>query len=222
MRKLLASAIAALAMASSSQAAPVETVDVKTIRFTMPTVAADLIEFVVPTKESFAGAPQFHEDEWRQLEFFPAARLVEIKRKLSELKAFEQAHRSPPGWSEIYARRLHPTVVLPGKGSVARIAQTVGAKHVGAPILTTASRPLGQVKGGFTLGLAGGVFLYGLTGDSGVGVLAAMVRPDGDDMELVRAFSALHQAHGLILVDWRFQMLLVSVAPSGALDVWRP
>lgn len=222
MKKLLTSALAALGMASSSQAAPVETVDAKAIRFTMPTVAADQIEFVMPTKESFDRAPQFHEDEWRQLEFFPVARLAEIKQKLSEYKVFEQTHRTSHGWTEIYARRLGSSDVLLGKGAVAQIAQALSAKQINAPILTTTSRPLGQVKGGFTVSLKGGVFLYGLTSESGVGALAAMVERGGDDTQLTRAFSVLSKAHKLILVDWRAQMLLVSVAPSGELNVWRP
>lgn len=222
MKKLITSTLAALGMASSSHAAQVETIEAKAIRFTMPTVAADQIEFVIPTKESFEGAPQFHEDEWRQLEFFPGARLAEIKQKLSEYKVFEQARRTPHGWTETYARRLGWSEVLSSKGAVAQIAETVRAKQVPSPILTTTSRPLGQVKGGFTLGLQGGVFLYGLTSEGGVGVLAAMVERGGDDTQLTRAFAALHKAYKLILVDWRSQMLLVSVAPSGELNVWRP
>ncbi|WP_019915973.1 hypothetical protein [Methyloversatilis discipulorum] len=222
MKKLITSALAALGVASSAQAAQVETVDVKSIRFTMPTVAADQIEFVMPTKESFDGSPQFHEDEWRQLEFFPAERLAEIKQKLSEYKVFERAHRTPNGWTEIYARRLGYSNVISGKGALAQVEQAVGGKRNPAPILTTTSRPLGQVKGGFTLGLNGGVFLYGLTNDGGVGVLAAMVERGGDDTQLTRAFTTLNRAYKLILVDWRSQMLLVSVAPSGELNVWRP
>lgn len=42
---------------------PIRTIDSKSIRFTMPTVAADDIQFVMPTKESFEGALQFHEGE---------------------------------------------------------------------------------------------------------------------------------------------------------------
>lgn len=60
----------------------------------MPTVAADSIDYVLPTKESFQGAPQFHEDEWAQLEFFPKARLGEIQKMLKEYKSFEAKNAS--------------------------------------------------------------------------------------------------------------------------------
>ncbi|MCW0371157.1 hypothetical protein [Xanthomonas sacchari] len=94
MKKIITSTLTALGRASSAQADPVQTVDAKSIRFSMPTVAADQIDFVMPTKESFEGAPQFHEDEWRQLEFLPVARLQEIKRRLAEYKSFELGHRT--------------------------------------------------------------------------------------------------------------------------------
>jgi hypothetical protein len=222
MKKIITSALAALGIASSSQAAPVQTVDTKSIRFSMPTVAADQIDFVMPSKESFEGAPQFHEDEWRQLEFFPVARLQEIKQRLSDYKSFEQAHRTQYGWTEIYARRLVPSEVVAGSDAVVRVNSVVGAKLAPAPVLTTASRPLGQVAGGFTLSMGGGVFLYGLAREGEVVALGAMVERGGEDLKLTQAFAQLNKAYKLILVDWRSQLLLVSLAPSGDVDVWRP
>jgi hypothetical protein len=49
-----------------------------------------------------------------------------------------------------------------------------------------------------------------------------MVERGGEDLKLTQAFAQLSKVYKLILVDWRSQLLLVSVAPSGDVDVWRP
>jgi hypothetical protein len=185
----------------------------------MPTVAADEIQFVMPTRETFEGAPQFHEDDWRQVEFFPSSRLAEIKTRLTEYKSFEAKHRTKHGWTDIYARRL-PRMQVLGTSGLADIASAVSATKLPAPILTTTSRPLGQVKDGYTLRISESVFLYGLTSADGVMSLAALV--DGDDRPLTTAFIALNKKFQFVLVDWRSQMVLVSTTPAGQVNVWRP
>ena len=223
MKKLLSTLLTSLGIASSAQAAPpVVTVDPKTIRFTMPTVAADEIEFVMPTKETFTDAPQFHEDEWCQLEFYPANRLQEVKRLLTEFKAFELRHRTQYGWNEIYARRIARSTIVAGGDAIASVRNAVSAKQLPSPILTTTSNPLGQVKGGFSLSLPGSVLIYGLSSPVGISALGASVSRGGNDSQLTTAFVALNKSNRLILIDWRSQMILVSVASTGEVDVWRP
>jgi hypothetical protein len=70
--------------------------------------------------------------------------------------------------------------------------------------------------------MGGGVFLYGLAHKGQVVALGAMVERGGEDLKLTQAFAQLSKVYKLILVDWRSQLLLVSVAPSGDVDVWRP
>jgi hypothetical protein len=214
MKKLFASLLAALGATSSPQAA--QTVDINSVQYSMPTVAADPIEYVIPTKESFQGAPQFHEDEWAQLEFFPKSRLPEIQKALTEYKAFERENRVQYGWKKIYARSLKRSTVLSSSSAL----QELGA-FLPAPILVTSSKPLGQVKSGFSIKLGEGAHLYGLLDAKGVTVLAAHLA-GADDMLLTQSFTKLNTKHGLILVDWRQQLVLVSVAPTGQIDVWRP
>ncbi|MFM8899561.1 MAG: hypothetical protein ACKOF9_06380 [Burkholderiales bacterium] len=217
MKRILASLLAAIGATSAPQAAPkVETVDINSVRYSMPTVAADPIEFVLPTKESFQGAPQFHEDEWAQLEFFPKSRLSEIQKLLKEFKAFELSNRTQYGWNKIYARRISRPPVLPAGVSLKDLGAVLPA-----PILVTSSKPLGQVKNGFSVKLGENAHLYGLSDNKGTSVLAAHLA-GADDMLLTRAFTTLNRKYALILVDWRQQLLLVSVAPTGEIDVWRP
>jgi len=106
MHKLFATLLATLGFASAVKAdSPIQYADPKTIRFTTPTLSMDEIEYVVPTKQSFEGAPQFHEDEWRQVEFYPATYLTELQRQLVEYKAFEAKNRTQYGWNNVYSRK---------------------------------------------------------------------------------------------------------------------
>ena len=223
MKKLISAVLAAVGLGSSVQGAPpVVSVDPKSIRFSMPTVAADDLQFVMPSQQSFDGAPQFHEDEWRQVEFYPASHLGNLKSRLAEYKSFEQRHRTPHGWTEIYARRIPAPAILQGTSAKAELASLLQATTLPSPILTTASRPLGQVKDGYTLRVAESVLLYGIASGSGVESLAAIVERGGDDTRLTAAFVKLHQKYELVLVDWRSQMLLTSVESNGQISVWRP
>jgi hypothetical protein len=123
--------------------------DTTSIHYSMPTVAADSITFVMPTQATFEGAPQFHEDDWCQIEFLPVDGLKEIQTTLAEYKVFEQAHRLQNGWTQIFARKLDRSPLIKGADAVRQLAGLFGTARINAPILTTASRPLGQVDGGF-------------------------------------------------------------------------
>ncbi|WP_244786038.1 hypothetical protein [Cupriavidus pauculus] len=223
MKKLFSSVLAALGMQPAAHVEPsTQMVDPKTIMFSMPTVAADDVEFAMPTEESFQGAPQFHEDEWCQVEFFPRGQFAEIQRRLVEYKAFEEKHRVHNGWNNIYARRIPREGVVQGSDAPSAVATSVGAVTRPSPILTTSSGPLGQVKGGFTLELPGSVLLYGLTTTEGISTLGATVARGGDDTQLTQAYMTLFKKYGLLLVDWRAQLLLQSVDERGDISVWRP
>jgi hypothetical protein len=196
------------------------TVDLASIRYSIPTVAADALTFVMPTQASFEGAPQFHEDEWCQIELLPASGLKQLQATLAEYKIFEQAHRLQHGWSQIFARKLPRAVLIEGADAVSTLASSFGTMPINAPILTTASRPLGQVEGGFAIEPSSDVLLYGLANERGISALGAMVH--GDDMQLAQAFSRLHSSFGLMLVDWRQQLALCSVGADGNFAIWRP
>jgi hypothetical protein len=195
-------------------------IDVTSIRYSMPTIAADQLKFLLPSAASFEGAPQFHEDEWCQIEFLPAASLTQVKSTLSEYKAFEQAHRLQHGWSEIFARRIARVPLIEGLDAVSRLAGQFGATAGNAPILTTASRPLGQVEGGFVVKPSSDVLLYGVASEQGIHSLGAMVH--GNDMQLSQVFAKLYSSFGLMLIDWRGQLALCSVGPDGNFGAWRP
>jgi hypothetical protein len=223
MKNFLSSLFAAKQEKASIRTEPNgESIDLRKIRFTMPTVAADELRCVVPTPRTFEDAPQFHEDEWSQLEFFTEDRFAEIQRMLSKYKAFEKKHRTSNGWTEIYARKIHREPLIESEDAIGALETLLGFKRTPSPILTTTSSALGQVEGGFSLRHPGPVLLYGLGGEKEITSLAAIVERSGDDYELTKVFSLLNRAYQLILVDWRAQMILASAQSSGEINVWRP
>jgi hypothetical protein len=206
---------------TATAASPVTRIDPKTINFTLPTVAADELQYEMPSAKTSGGAPRFHEDEWRQVEFYPVARKTEIQNRLKEFKLFERTNRIEYGWKNIYARKIAGAPVI-GTAGPSDLAHFLKAATRPAPILTTSSAALGQVKGGFTIRLTDSVFLYGISVGPVVTSLAAIVERGGDDLALASAFTQLSQRYKIMLVDWRGQMLLTGVGPNGGIEVWRP
>lgn len=217
MKRIIAALLAAVGIHTGTRAASdAKTVDTNSILYSMATVAADSLEFVEPTPDSFQDAPQFHEDEWAQLEFFPKSRLPDVQAKLQEFKAFEKANRTQQGWKQIYARNIARTPLLAAQTTAADLGE-----RLPAPVLVTSSQLLGQVKDGFSIQLGENAYLYGLAGSQGITLLAADLA-GADDRLLTQAFIRLSTQHSLILVDWRQQMVLVSVTPNGQIEVWQP
>jgi hypothetical protein len=203
--------------------APVQRINPNDIRFTTSTISSDAAPL-----EPFSGKAGtqdliFHEDEWRQIEFFPKERLGEIERKLSELKTFEKAHRKTLGWDKVYVRVLGTAPVLAGHRALGSLEKALGSKAAAAPIVFTgASTILGRVAGGFSLPLGGRVSLYGFEDDRGIAVLGANMNAPADAQVLMRAFAKLSARDHLILVDWRAERVMISTSRDGQVSVFAP
>ena len=223
MKKALAGLLALFGLAGASSAQKQVLIDPRTILFSIPTISDD----EAPT-EALTGvvAPDdlvFHEDDWRQIEFFPASRQGEIQKKLSELAVFEKAHRHGVGWDKIYIRRFESAPVLPGPAGLDTLEAEFGASARPAPVVYHGDNVVnGRVAHGFSLPLGRNVALYGIQDSTGIPVLGASVQPGSDDLALSRAFAKLNASHHLILVDWRAHLLLVGVGADGNFEIWRP
>ena len=114
------------------------------------------ILYSMPSKKDFSKAAQFHEDEWAQLEFYPKIRLEEIKNILIKYKIFEKKHRTKNGWSDIFLRNISRKEILPNANLLLSLPN---ASQIPAPILTTASSPLGEVKNSFSITLGNDLIL---------------------------------------------------------------
>jgi hypothetical protein len=216
--------LAMIAMGARALAdAPVRYVNPNDILFSTSTLSNDAAPL-----EAFSGKAGrqdliFHEDEWRQIEFFPKERLGEVERMLTELKSFETAHRRKLGWDKVYVRRLADAPVLSGRLALRSLEKTLGSKAAAAPLVYTGARTIiGSVAGGFSLPLGGRVSLYGITDRTGIAVLGADLNAPADNQVLTRAFAKLSARYHLILVDWRAERALISMSADGQASVFAP
>jgi len=199
--------------------------DINKIVYSIPTISDDLPELEAARLLPGESPLSFHEDSWSQIEFLTAGYLPELQRMLKEYKSFEQANRLPDGkfgWRKIYIRKISRNPLITAVSPLQQLETLLAVKATSAPILTTASSVSGRVKNGFTLPLGGNVYLYGYAANQDIPVLGALLGDSSDHTKLAESFIKLNAAHGLVLVDWRAQMVLTSVTSDGFVDVWRP
>lgn len=200
----------------------VQMVDPRTLYFSMSTIADEIGELEPVSGEPRATDFVMHEDEWRQIEFFPASRLSEMQGTLKQLARFEAENRHGEVYRNIFVRRIPVAPVLSAPDAVRTLASEFEAQAGAGPVLFAARSVTGRVSGGFTVPLSTNVALYGRAGPQGVMVLAANVGENGDHAVLSRAFITLNRKHQLIAVDWRSHMILTGVSTDGLIEVWQP
>lgn len=230
-KRWVASILAITGLAQPASAGEkVQTMDPKSIMFTVPTISDDLAQLEPISNAPKADEPQMHEDDWCQVEFFSKSYLPDLQRMLTEYKSFEASNRQMttiegrqyPVWRNAYIRKVSREALLPGKEAVATLAEITGGQLGPAPVIFSSSSWSGRVKNGFTVRVGRNVDLYGYQTDSGIPVLAASVGPDPDDQSLVEAFAKLNVVQGLVLVDWKSQFILVSMSQDGKVQAWQP
>lgn len=197
-------------------------VDPNTLLFSMATIDGTAIPYASGDAAWVPSDFVMHEDEWRQIEFFPASRIAEIQQMLADLANFETAHRASVGFTKIYLRELSPAAVLTTE-TLHSVARELGGVPRSSPVLFYSENAIqGRIAEGFSFDLGGGVTLYGTQRDGDVTILAANVAGGGEDGLLTRAFMALNEASGVIVVDWRSHLLLTGVTAKGQIAIWRP
>lgn len=198
--------------------------DPNKILFSVSTLSDDAAP-VTPLKgEPSATDVMFHEDDWRQIEFFPASREQEIRQTLTTLAAFEREQRAPSGgWKMAYVRKLPARPVVAGAAALGTLARDLGVPVKPGPVVNQGpGNILGRVTHGFSLPVGHGVALYGFSDASGVPVLGARVEQGAEEDALTKAFVKLNAKHQLILVDWRAHLLVRGIARDGSFISWRP
>jgi len=220
MRKSLLGLLGILGLAGSSEAAPPQQIDPASTLYSTPTLSekTGALESVAAVSHSDMA---MHEDDWRQLEFYPSSRREEVRGLLRELSLFERQHRRASGWDAVFIRKLAAGQVIPGTNALVQLSKELTLSAGAGPVLFYGSSTVtGRVANGFSFRVSDGLALYGTSEKDGIVVLGAQVA--GGDLELTKVFAKLHQSHALILVDWRAQMMIEGVGQDGNLQVWRP
>jgi hypothetical protein len=208
----------------------VQDVDPNSIMFTVPTVSNDLPPLDPVETQPRDDEPQMHENDWCQVEFFHKGYLPELERMLREYKTFEASNRQMitikgeqcPIWRNAYVREVVRQPLLTAEDAAKKLAQIVAGQIGPGPVLYITSSWSGRVKNGFSVGVGRNVYLYGYVIDGSVPVIGASLGPEPDDQALVRAFTTLNSALGLVLVDWKLQFILVDTRPDGKIKMWQP
>ncbi|HEX7642096.1 MAG TPA: hypothetical protein VF472_07770 [Burkholderiaceae bacterium] len=201
---------------------PADQASPQTIQYSLPTISDDLPPLEAPMEEP-SGADMFiEEDMWSQIEFFAGDRLDGIRHMLAEYSGFERANRSDAGWRQIYVRRIARTPVIAGASAVAELEAVLGLPAGRAPLIYSSQKVSGKVRNGFCFKLEGNVSLYGHADERGIATLGATLGYMADSTKLTDAFTKLHAAFGIMLVDWCAQVALVAVNANGQIDVLRP
>ncbi|MGE0283933.1 MAG: hypothetical protein AB7F09_00410 [Parvibaculaceae bacterium] len=110
---------------------------------------------------------------------------------------------------------------MPGKAALEHLQSVLGARAGPAPVVTSVDG-VARVRNGFTIEIGRNVYLYGYADETGIPIIAASLGPNPDDQRLTETFVKLNASHGLVFVDWRQQMLLISTTTDGKIEVWRP
>lgn len=223
MGKVLAALLGMVGLGSQDAGHPeITSVDPRTLYFSMSTIANDMAP-LEPVTQIADADPLIHEDEWRQIEFFPAGRLPEIRAILEELVRFEAANRHGDVFRNIFVRTLPDAPALAGGDAQQILAEQLGVPPGPGPVLFQGSDgATGRIANGFSFPLDGRVTLFGYRSERGVMVLSAVVGSGGNHEALTQAFIKLNRARGLIAVDWRSHMILVGVSPDGRIEAWTP
>ena len=223
MKNIFTSLLAFARISDSAQSAQMpQTLDPKSIIFSVPTLSNDIAPTELVKYSPTAADLVFHEDEWSQIEFLPESQLPEVQRLLTEYKPFEQQHRLEYGWREVYVRKINRISVTQNTTPLKQLETTLGVTSQPAPFLSSSGSVLGQVQNGFSFLVGSGITLYGYVSGQSIPVLGVIVENNSDNMALINTFVTLNAESGLILVDWISQQVLVSVTASGQVDVWQP
>ena len=200
-----------------------DNIDPRTVLFSIPTITRDLAETVAAERPPVESDVVFHEDDWRQIEFYPRNYLADVQEIMNELHDFEQKHRKEGGWDEIYLRAPKPLVLLKGDDTANRLCRMldiVDGKY--GDLYLYASDTVNRVVNGFSLAVGGDIALYGVRTDEGVSALGAVVGEKPDHTILTTAFQKINRSEAAVLVDWRAQMILLDTTRNGQIRIWRP
>lgn len=162
--------------------------------------------------------PRVDIDEWRQLEFFAANQIDELKALLAKQR--EIAISVAADEVEPLAPKVSRQLLLAGAEALQRLEATIGVKVGPTPTLTNHSGPVGTLRNGFSFAIARDITLYGMADASGIWSLAATLDSDIEELALTRVFHRLHIEAGLLFVDWRAWSMLVGAYENSDVEVW--
>ena len=174
---------------------------IRSILFSLPTIC-DAAPETIPNPGNDGGeAFRLHEDNWRPMEFIPAAARAQVDRELAKVEAFKRATGTGSGCKSVYLRKERPDGLYPGRVSYGRIDSIPHDPIERLRIGTIGTPQRAQiVKGGFACRLSSSAFLYGRQAE-GIVVDLGLSRWPEESGALQSLLSFCNKCN-LCLMDW--------------------
>lgn len=173
----------------------VDTVDPRSILFSLPTIC-DALPAPGDVPAEGKNFCTLLEDDWRQVELVSAQHRHEVETAFEKIRAIHDKHRKGLGFDAMHVRTEAPQ---PLSGTKLRMSEIYGALGNGTVLDGVAfHRSPNLVPGSFAVELAG-VVVYGLQTDNVAEVVAFQLRTKG---ALPDAVAELARKHSLLFVDW--------------------
>lgn len=165
-------------------------------------------------------AAVFHEDMWRQCEFFAQNDLAHVAQMIAFLVQHENHARDGRGYRELYVRDDLPTPLAKlaiSFGSLRNDFEELAVCYSLA--LTTEFGEPELVEGGFAFAIPGGGAFFGrASGDEVVTLCLELIHGETNPTpEAAKLLAALAREHCLLVVDW---INMTIVRPELTDSVW--
>lgn len=183
------------------------TLDPQELRYSLPTIQAEL---PLLGSATVGDALRVRGDDWCQVEFWPAARLAELRQELAQVQAVYADTPARTGFTDLHARRVRSP--MRGTGLDVRDLADFGPVHARLLAVEGFDGVNYEVLGGFAFDGATAQ-LYGAASDGPIDALAwlqlrapfACVEgcPPPLDLGADRdRLATICTRHALVLVDW--------------------
>jgi len=176
-----------------------QTIDPATILFSVPTLCDALPPLAPPVEGVPSGSFQLHEDDWRQIEFVANGDRKAVERELAELRTFKEANQAGVGWKKVFVRSGRSEAIRASRIVLRRLLDASGG--VSRRLFIETGEGSAEVRGGFSIPLGDGAYLYGYAFDGTVVSLNLQLAPDSPGGRNAR-ISKIERAFGLFVVDW--------------------
>ncbi|RYZ44168.1 MAG: hypothetical protein EOO71_00415 [Myxococcaceae bacterium] len=177
-------------------------VDPGSILYSLPTINGELPAMAEGSTKQGRQVLDFHEDDWRQVEFVALTLQAPLQAELKSIEQIHTGHRKGAGFDALHIRGGIPSPLEGVRLTLADLRAAPGETATWQDGLSFQG-VAGLVAGGFAVQVSPALWLYGTERDGHVTALGLHQAGTTADLEGVgRMLAALASRYQLGLVDW--------------------
>ncbi|NOK23195.1 hypothetical protein [Corallococcus carmarthensis] len=177
-------------------------VDPGSILYSLPTIEGVLPAIAEGSTKQGRRMLEFHEDDWRQVEFVALTLQVPIQAELKSIQQIHSGHRKAAGFDALHLRGGVPSPLEGVRLTLADLRGALGETAAWQDGLSFQG-VAGLIAGGFAVQMSPALWLYGTEREGHVTALGLQQTGTRADLEGVgRMLAALASRYQLGLVDW--------------------